>query len=194
MNSLIPNATRHTHNLLFQRPDLCFISESPAWWGEKKPKKKNQKKKKEGGRKTATRPATETLFSPQLFLYEAGAGECGKEDGFLFRNFPMGRERKCELWKWMHFYSFNTECQLPCNLSKSGGRRKRSEGWKHFNYLALKDPSEWERDRKHLSNASSSESHFCQWSVQMAVGVPLNPNWASIMSLLLTKRQGSPSV
>lgn len=114
----------------FYSRDLICVSFQKVQPDEekKKPKKKNQKKKKEGGRKTATRPATETLFSPQLFLYEAGAGECGKEDGFLFRNFPMGRERKCELWKWMHFYSFNTECQLPCNLSKSGGRRKRSEG------------------------------------------------------------------
>lgn len=169
---------------------MFHFKKSSLMRGEKNP----GEKKKEGRRKKRQRVLQQKHFFPQLFLYGAGAGECGKEGGFWFRNFPMGRERKCELWKWMHFYSFNTECRLPCNLSKSGGRRKRSEGWKHFNYLALKDPSEWERDRKHLSNASSSESHFCQWSVQMAVGVPLNPNWASIMSLLLTKRPGSPSV
>lgn len=32
VNSLIPNATRHTHNLLSWGPDLCFISKSPGPW------------------------------------------------------------------------------------------------------------------------------------------------------------------
>lgn len=153
-----------------------------------------EKKKRGGGRErnsNATR--NRNTFFPQLFLYEAGAGECRKEGVFFLKNFPTGRKKRVSFGSACIFL-INTEYQLPCNLSKPGGRRKRSEGWEHFNYLALKDSSEWERDRKHLSNASSSESHFCQWSVQMAVGVPLNPNWASIMSLLLTKRQGSPSV
>lgn len=177
----------------FYSRDLICVSFQKVQLDEGEKKKPTGEKKRREGEKRYTY-CNRNIFSPKLFLYEADAGECGKEGGFLFRNFPMGKERKWELWKGMHFHSFNTECQLPCNLSKSGGRRKRSEGWKHFNYLALKDPSEWERDRKHLSNASSSESHFCQWSVQMAVGVPLNPNWASIMSLLLTKRPGSPPV
>lgn len=85
VNSLIPNATRHTHNLLFRGPDLCFISKVQHY--------EEKKKRGMGGReKQQWQQATETLFHIYFFffLYEAGARECGKE---FFRNFPMGRKK-----------------------------------------------------------------------------------------------------
>lgn len=96
VNSLIPNATRHTHNLLFQRPDLCFIS-------------KVQRYEKGGGgrRATAMQQATETLS--QLFLYEAAARACGKE---FFRSFPMGR-RNVRALEAHAFLLINREYQHP---------------------------------------------------------------------------------
>lgn len=86
VNSLIPNATRHAHSLLFERPDLCFIWKSPARWKRKKKKKKRGRERGKWERNTQQKH-----FFPQHLLYEAGGGECGKE-GFL-RNFPVGRKK-----------------------------------------------------------------------------------------------------
>ena len=64
VNSLIPNATRHTHNLLFQRPDLCYISRSPA----RLKIKKGGRRGRERERETATQRKTGT-FSPPKFSF-----------------------------------------------------------------------------------------------------------------------------
>lgn len=60
-----------------------------------------EKKKTRGGGKERNGNATRNrnIFFPQHLLYEAGAGECGKE-GFA-RNFPMG---------WKKSVSFGNAC------------------------------------------------------------------------------------
>lgn len=84
VNSLIPNATRHTHNLLFRGPDLCFISKVQHY----EEKKEGEGEKRETAMATGNRNTFSDFFS---FPYEAGARECGKE---FFRNFPMGRKKR----------------------------------------------------------------------------------------------------
>jgi len=56
---------------------------------------KNKKGGEEGARereRNGNATQNRNIFPPQVFLYEAGAGKCGKEGGY-FRNFPMGREK-----------------------------------------------------------------------------------------------------
>lgn len=55
-------------------------------------RKRKKKKEGEGERETATQHATETFFFPQLFLYEAGAAECGKEGFFLETSLWEGKK------------------------------------------------------------------------------------------------------
>lgn len=72
----------------FYSRDLICVS-----YEKVQPDGKGKKKKKRGGGKERNGNATcnRNTFFPQHLLYEAGAGECGKER--FFRNFPMGRKR-----------------------------------------------------------------------------------------------------
>lgn len=62
VNSLIPNATRHTHNLLFRGPDLCFISKVQHY--------EEKKKEGDGGkRETAMATGNRNTFSDLFFFF-----------------------------------------------------------------------------------------------------------------------------
>lgn len=80
VNSLILNATRHTYNLLFLRPDLCFISKSPTRW---------KTKEAEGERETAMQQKLFFFSTLPLWSWYWTM----RKRGFLLRNFPMRQKR-----------------------------------------------------------------------------------------------------
>lgn len=71
-----------------------------------------EKKIKRGGGKDRNGNAARNRNGafPQHLLYEAAAGECGKE-GVLESSY--WKEEKCELWKCMHFYSLTLNSSCP---------------------------------------------------------------------------------